>query len=259
MSGNKTEMLINFKIVRKITMNVIKQILAGIMIGWLVLVKPTFAEEPKQDTQIERVENKEESPINVNFKLNSLNRWISNGNPISEGSVIQSTLKANYKNLTIIGFGNYDSHLGKFNEMDLTLDVTKQLNEDLTLFGGYSLITVPNSNNTQEFYVGAALDNLLRPTICIAHDFDKGEGTYIKGGAGHDFKVGENTLSLDGVVGYNHHYTTGKNGFHNAEIILSSKIPLAKNVSLTPMVKYSRPLDDRAARINCGASLEVDF
>ena len=50
----------------------------------------------------------------------------------------------------------------------------------MELFGaGYIYYALNNANDTQELYLSAAYDIMLKPTLAVYYDFDEGNGAFM--------------------------------------------------------------------------------
>lgn len=227
-----------------------KKLIALIAAAWLALSPVAKAEQKEQ----------EKPKINLSARLDFLSKYITRGFTFSEEPVLQQTLSANYKSITAVGFGNFDTASGKFTEGDIFLDATRTFKK-ASFSGGYNYYTFPNLGlpDTQEVYVGAGIDVLLNPRITVIHDFKEGKGNYAELGIGHDFKLKENTLSAKAKLAYNDHYFRTESGFSHCELGLSMAVPAGK-LTITPSITRIEALDDSfKSQTFAGIGVGYDF
>jgi hypothetical protein len=180
----------------------IRQIMTAMMAGWLAIASPINAQEK------ESFEKEQNSQVSLDTRVDFLSKYVCRGFTYSENPVIQPSVSVSYKDLSLIGFSNFDIPEHKFNELDITIDFTRPLNDNFILSLGYTLLTFPNnqSKKTQEIYAGITLDKLLKPSLKIYYDFDDGKGEYGEFSCNHNFDFGKMAVFVTGILGYNHHY-----------------------------------------------------
>ncbi len=211
------------------------------------------------------------------------NRYIFRGYELSRDSVIiQPALTASYKGFSASMWGNIDTDENptqsfvpdtedqkSFNETDLTLSYTYAIDK-LALTGGYIFYSTRYTNETEEVFVSATYDILLKPTLAIYRDITEYTGTYINFSVAHSLPVyKEITLDLGASAGYfagssnywkTYERSTGTytgdkySAFHDGMIKAGFAIPVAKNAVIQPLVQYWFPLSDKAKRTVDGNS-----
>ena len=143
---------------------------------------------------------------------------------------------------------------GNLTETDLTLSYTRSLDK-WTFGAGYIYYALNNANDTQELYLSAAYDTLLKPSLAVYYDFDEGNGAFLVASIGHSFDVGKGlNLNLGASASYNiNNKVMGFDedgddfsNFYNAELSSSLNIPVWKAITVTPKIAYSFPLSDDA-------------
>ncbi len=191
-----------------------------------------------------------------------MSNYIWRGQKLSNSWVIQPSVGITYGVFGTNIWTNYDSDSkidegdghGEFTETDLTLNYTRSIDK-LTLTAGYIYYALNAANDTQEFYISAAYDTLLKPALTVYYDFDEGQGAYVLASIGHSFEVIKGTsLNLGASASYNINNKVmgfdkdGKDfsNFYNAELSSSLSIPAYKSITITPKVAYSFPLSNDA-------------
>jgi hypothetical protein len=237
----------------------------------------------------------EEAPpgITGTATLGVFSQYIFRGYELGKDSVVfQPGLSASYGGFSASFWGNIDSKEhetpnfvpdrdGKrsFNETDLTLSYTRVLDK-LSLTGGWIYYGTKYADETQEVFGTIAYDMIGKPTLSIYRDFDRYPGTYFNLSLAHSIKViGETTLDLGASAGYmwgDGSYWETPSGskysaFHDGMLKAGLTIPVAKKVSLTPVVQYWIPLSNEArkrdnnpngylrAHVVGGASINYNF
>lgn len=194
-----------------------------------------------------------------------MSNYIWRGIKVSNSTVVQPSVGITYGDFAANFWGNYDSDVaewtsngqtghGEMSEVDLTLSYTKSINK-LTLTGGYIYYAFEGFNDTQEFFVTAAYDTLLSPSLTVFYDYDEGNGAFIIASVGHTFKLPKDmSLKLGALASYN--IENGIMGFdkdgnkfsnfYNAELNAALTIPISKAVSVTPKMAYSFAISNDA-------------
>ena len=178
-------------------------------------------------------------------RVDYISDYFFRGVSYSQGEVMQGTLSLNKGPLTVIGFANKDLTTQDVNELDVTLDYTKDVGEKLKLSSGYTFLSFPGfePSQTQEVYAGATLKTFLNPSLKVVKDFEAGDGNYVEGSVSHEFKIKDVPINLSATLGYNDHYFREDSGLSHLEMKASTSIPLSENLTLTPYVGHSGSLD----------------
>ena len=191
-----------------------------------------------------------------------MSNYVWRGQKLSNSWVIQPSVGITYGVFGANIWANYDSDSkidegnghGEFNETDVTLSYTRSLDK-WTFGAGYIYYALNNANDTQELYLSAAYDVLLKPALAVYYDFDEGNGAFLVASIGHSFEVASGTsLNLGASASYNiKNKVMGFDedgddfsNFYNAELSSSLNIPVWKAVTVTPKIAYSFPLSDDA-------------
>lgn len=210
-------------------------------------------------------------------------RYIFRGYELSSGSVvIQPSVTLSYKGFSINYWGNIDTkerqtqsfvpdRPGKksFNESDLTLSYTYAIDK-LSLTGGYIYYGTKYTDETEEVFLSVSYDVISKPTLTIYRDISTYPGTYINLSFSHSLPIYKDmTLDLAASFGYfkgddNYWRTyesstgdyTGKkySAFHDGKLQAGLTIPVAKNITVQPVVQYWFPLSSKAKRVVDGSS-----
>lgn len=263
----------------------------------LALLATTFfagsvlAVEPKKvdDKEVHEVETEKgvtlvhtveppTSPVSGSASVGVYNRYIFRGYELSTNSfVVQPAISVSYKGFTGSLWGNIDSdeHVTQtlsapdreghksFNEIDLTLSYTHVFGK-LGLTGGYIYYGTKYTAETEELFISATYDTLLKPTLAVYRDITSYPGTYMNLSVSHSLPVfKEITLDMGASAGYfigNDDYWktyekntddyTGKKyrGFHDGMVKAGFTIPVAKNIVVQPLFQYWFPLSGKAGR-----------
>ncbi|MEW6115398.1 MAG: TorF family putative porin [Nitrospirota bacterium] len=223
------------------------------------------------------------APVSGSASVGIFNRYIFRGYELSNKSiVIQPALSVSYKGFSATLWSTIDSdeHATQsfapdrpgqksFNETDLTLSCTYVLGK-LSLTGGYIYYGTKYADETEELFVTASYDMLLKPTLSVYRDINEYPGTYINLAIAHSLPVyKEITLDLGASAGYfvgdgsywktfessTGDYTGKKySAFHDGMVKAGLTIPVAKNISVQPTVQYWFPLSSKAKKTVDGNS-----
>jgi len=228
----------------------------------------------------------EASPVSGSASVGVFNKYIFRGYELSSHSfVVQPNISVSYKGFSATLWSNIDSNVhatqsvsnanylantGKnLNETDFTLSYTYTIDK-LSLTGGYIYYGTDYTAETEEVFVTAAYDTLLKPTLSVYRDINEYGGTYFNLSIAHSLPLYKDiTLDLGASAGYfagSDQYWktyesstgayTGKKyaAFHDGMVKAGLTIPMAKNVSLQPLVQYWFPLSSDAKKSVSGNS-----
>ncbi|MDH4232517.1 MAG: hypothetical protein OEW04_10895, partial [Nitrospirota bacterium] len=181
-----------------------------------------------------------------------MSNYVWRGQKLSNSWVVQPSVGITYGGFSTNLWGNYDSDRfeagssesghGEVSEVDFTANYSYAIDK-LTLTGGYIYYSFDGANDTQEVYVSAAYDTLLKPALTLFYDYDEGNGAFIVVSVGHSFALPKDmSLNLGALASYNiNNKIMGfdKDGndfsdFYHAELSSSLTIPVTKAVSVTP-------------------------
>jgi hypothetical protein len=227
------------------------------------------------------------SPVSGSASIGVFNKYIFRGYEINSHSfVVQPSVSVSYKGFSAALWSNIDSNVngtqsvtnanylsntGKkdLNETDFTLSYTYVIDK-LSLTGGYIYYGTDYTAETDEVFVTIAYDTLLKPTLSAYRDINEYGGTYFNLSIAHSFPVyKEITLDLGASAGYfagsdqywkTYEASTGAytgkkySAFHDGMLKAGFTIPIAKNVSVQPLVQYWFPLSTSAKKSVSGNS-----
>lgn len=233
--------------------------LAFSLLAMGITATPLFAEEEKPTAD-----------LSTSFS----SAYIWRGYELSDGSmVIQPSMTVGYKGFAANLWGNLDTDQDKdiypdnpdtmdFNETDFTLSYDGSFK--MVDYGVGWIYYALEGSDTQEFYVSAALQTLLSPTLTIYRDTDAFPSTYITLGISHSFAVTEK-YSLDvGFVASYYDYDDeddaadpddvkkgdpnpdAYSALHTGVLSASMTFPVGEYFSITPEIYYSFPLSSDA-------------
>jgi hypothetical protein len=204
----------------------------------------------------------EEIKTSGSASVDVMSNYVWRGQKLSNSWVVQPSVAIAYGAFGANIWANYDSDSkidegnghGEFTETDLTLSYTRSLDK-WTFGAGYIYYALNGANDTQEVYLSASYDTLLKPTLTVYYDYDEGQGAFIVASIGHSLElIKGTTLNLGASASYNvNNKVMGFNdkgddfsNFYNAELSSSLNIPVTKAVTITPKIAYSFPLSDDA-------------
>ena len=235
----------------------------------------------------EEAKKAEEAKVTGSAAVGVFNKYVFRGYELSSHSfVTQPSVSVSYKGFSASLWSNIDSNVngtqsvlnanylsnqGKkdLNETDLTLSYTYVIDK-LSLTGGYIYYGTDYTAETEEVFVTIAYDTLLKPTFSVYRDINEYGGTYFNHSIAHSFPVyKEITLDLGASAGYfagsddywktydsaTGAYTGKKySGLHDGMVKAGLTIPVAKNMSLQPLIQYWFPLSSNAKKSVSGNS-----
>ncbi len=218
----------------------------------------------------------EENKPTANLTMGAYSQYIWRGFELSKDSVvIQPSMTVAYKGFSANVWGNLDTDPYSFdgeessnwNETDMTLAYGWEMGP-VAMTAGYIYYSLDGVDDTQEVYVGATLNTLLKPTLTVYRDFDFYPGWYTTLGVSHSIPVTDNiTLDLAGVVSYlaadeATSYSDADGGsysnFHDGVLSLGLTIPVAQYFTITPKLSYTFALSGDAQDIMKGFSKNGD-
>jgi hypothetical protein len=193
-----------------------------------------------------------------------MSNYVWRGQKLSNSWVVQPSVGITYGSFGINLWSNYDSDRaeatskdtghGEFTETDITLNYSYAIDK-WNLVAGYIYYALDAANDTQELYVSAGCDILLKPALTVYYDIDEGNGALIVASIGHSFELAKGyDLNLGASASYNINNKVmgldkdGKDfsNFYNGELSSSLSIPVWKAITVTPKVAYSFPLSNNA-------------
>lgn len=221
-------------------MKIFKALIMGVALV-LVTVTGVFAEETK----------------GTGFaSVDVMSNYVWRGQRLSKDMVVQPSVGIAYGAFSTNLWSNWDRKTGEHNETDLTLDYALSFDK-LSLDGGYIYYGVVGAN-TQEVYIAASYDTILKPKITVYYDIDKGQGGFVVLSVAQSFNLAKDIpLSLGASAGYDlkdnvmGQDSSGNkfSGPYNGELTAAVTIPVTKIISVTPKVAYDFPLGSDAKNV----------
>lgn len=205
----------------------------------------------------------EEEKPTANLTIGAYSQYIWRGFEMSKDSVVfEPSMTVAYKGFSANIWGNldtdpYSDESHNWNETDLTLTYGWDF-DPVALSVGYIYYSLDAVDDTQEFFVSAALNTLLRPTLTIYRDIDSYQGWYLTLGISHSFPIKDDiTLDLGAQASYlaaDEESTYADPGdpndaysnFHDGTLSLGLTIPINKYFTVNPKLSYIFPLSGDA-------------
>jgi len=207
--------------------------------------------------------------------IGPLSKYVFRGNNLSATGdfVIQGGIDLVYKGFTLSYWGNAQNRYpddtydrAKLNETDLILDYavpyTLPYLDNLKFNIGTVYYAVDAIDDTNEFYLKASYDTLLKPTLAVYWDnlAATDDGLFFTGSVSHKFSIAENLLSLNlgALAGYNQRNPSAAytpegdgvySGWHNFELTASFDYTPTANITITPSYLFSNALSGNAKDI----------
>ena len=141
---------------------------------------------------------------------------------------------------------------GEITETDIVLDYSFDLNDLVSVSVGNIFYQLDGLEDTNELYLGLALNTILEPSFTVYYDYDKADedGLFYTASVGHSLELADNlSVNLGALVSYNQEsdYAVGDySDWHNYELSLGLHYVLTDNVAIGPSVLYSSPISDEA-------------
>jgi len=204
----------------------------------------------------------EDAKVSGYTSVDVMSNYVWRGQKLSNSWVIQPSVGIAYGSFGANIWANLDSDaeaLGadnrfKHTETDLTATYGFSFDK-LGLTAGYIYYALEGANDTQEIFLSANYDVLLKPTLTLYYDFVEGNGAFVVASVGHSFPItADIPLNLGASASFNINNKVmgpdkdGKDfsNFYNGELSASVAIPLTKAISITPKAAYSFALSDDA-------------
>jgi len=212
-----------------------------------------------------------------------VSKYLFRGNDLSKkpyGSdfAIQGGIDLYYKEFTLSYWGNalnrFSEGTGykraKVNETDLILDYavpyTIPYLDNLKFNVGTIYYAVDAIEDTNEFYIKAAYDTLLTPTLTVYWDnmLATKAGLFYTGSISQSIPIERNLLAakVGALVSYNQRNPNAAwtaegdgvyNGWHNYELTASVDYTPTANITITPSYMFSKGLSNAAKDFGIGA------
>jgi hypothetical protein len=197
----------------------------------------------------------EETKASGFASVDVMSNYVWRGIKSTPNMAVQPSVGVTYGSFSANLWANYDVKNDEHTETDLTLDYGFSLGK-VSLNAGYIYYAFDGLDDTQELYLAAGYDTILKPKLTLYVDVDEGNGGFIVASVGHSFGLtNEISLNVGASASYNiNNKIMGSpdgveedfSNFYNGEITASVSIPVAKNLSITPKIAYSFPLSGDA-------------
>jgi len=215
---------------------------------------------PAQAIAEQKPEAKQESKAEFFVSMQCMNKMVFRGLTFSEDPILNSTLLFTRDGLSVIGFINYDTRKGQVNELDIMLEYARPVG-DFTVtagFGYYGFIG-QSIDKTQELYVTATLEKLLKPSLKLFFDYDEGSGIYGEFSMSHYFDLGKVDVSASVSLGFNHKYFRENTGFSHTALNLTMPVEIAEGINVVPKITYSKSLDEEEVKDQFYGGISLDM
>lgn len=195
-------------------------------------------------------------------------KYLWRGFDLSGGlPVVQGGMDLSAKGVTLGYWSNYQTkndpgtglRAGEVNETDITLDYTKEIDK-VSVSVGNIFYSLDGLNDTNELYLGVAIDTLLSPEFKVYYDYDEADeaGLFYTLSIGHTIELAKGLgLNAGALVSYNQEsdYSVGNySDWHNYELSASLDYSPMENLTITPSVIFSEGISD-AAKANIDSQL----
>ena len=208
----------------------------------------------------------EEERPTADLTIGAYSQYIWRGFEMSRDSiVVQPSMTVAYKGFSANLWGNLDTdpysdatdESNNWNETDLTLAYGWEMGP-AAFSVGYIYYAL-DGDDTQEFFVSAALNTLLTPTLAVYRDTDFYPGWYATLGISHSFPVsGDITLDLGGQVSYlaadeaeTYAEADGSkySNFHDGVVSVGLTVPVNTYITVMPTLSYTFALSNDAEEL----------
>jgi len=208
----------------------------------------------------------EEDKPTANLTVGAYSQYIWRGFELSKDSVVvQPSMTVGYKGFSANLWGNLDTdpysaatdETNNWNETDLTLAYGWEMGP-VAFSVGYIYYALDAADDSQEFFVSAALNTILKPTLTVYRDTDFYPGWYTTLGVSHSFPVqGDITLDLGAQASYlvadepatyadPDNADDAYSNFHDGVLSVGLTVPVNKYITVTPKLSYTFPLTNDA-------------
>lgn len=197
-------------------------------------------------------------------------KYIFRGNSISPNNafVVQGGIDLTYKQFTVSYWMNFQNRNNGYNrakitENDLTLDYAIPHSipnlEKLKLNVGTQYFSVDGAEDTNEFYLKASYDTLLKPSLAVYWDTITATraGLFYTASVSHSFELlaDKVSLNLGALASYNQRNPSAAytiegdgvySGWHNYELSAAIDYKPTSSVTITPSYLFSNALSVKA-------------
>ncbi len=200
-------------------------------------------------------------------ELDAFTNYVWRGQQLSDDQgVLQPSLEASYKGVTVNFWANEDLQNSQHTETDFTLSYSRSI-QKLSVDVGYIYYALDGFDDTQELYLTVAYDIIGSPSITYYGDFDEGRGGYLVLSLGHSLALPMD-MTLNGGVSASVNFQNAVMGldrkgqrftnFYDGEASLSLDIPVTKNFTVSPTAAYTFAMNTDAQAAIRSVSLDGD-
>jgi len=171
--------------------------------------------------------------------------------------VVQPGADVTVGGFTLSWWGNMSENSGDMNEVDLTLDYSKDITDLVSVSVGNILYDVDGLSDTNELYLGVSLNTLLSPSLTVYYDYQEFDGNvFTVLSVGHTIELADKlALNLGAAGSYfamDKEFTgTGSDEsfLHNGELSAGVDYAINDQLSASASLLYSFSLSDDAEDI----------
>lgn len=223
-------------------MGILKRIVLGASLAVLV-AGTAFAEAPKGT---------------ASASVSVMSNYVWRGQKLSDGMVVQPSVGMTYGSFGANLWSNWDKKSGEANETDLTLNYATSIDK-VGVEAGYIYYALEGLSDTAEVYVKLGYDTVLKPALTVYYDMVEGKGGFAILTLKQSIPAGKLSVDLGAYASANlgNKIMGDFNGLHNAEISVSTGIPVGP-ATITPLVAYTFPLSDKAKHALRNVSFDGD-
>ncbi len=215
----------------------------------------------------------EEEKPTADLSVSFLSQFIWRGFEKTQDSmVIQPAMAMEYKGFAIDLWGNLNTDSSNvstdnWTETEMTVSYSQALGMT-ELTGGYIYYSLDAEEDSQELFVKASVDTLLNPTVTVYREIWHSPYWYFTFDVSHSLPITNDiNLDLGAEISYflsndpeiyhepsNHEEEL--NDFHTCLLSVSTTIPVAKYISVTPELHYSFALGSESSDLIDAKSID---
>lgn len=209
-------------------------------------------------------EKEPQRPVSVEIEAGTLaSSYVWRGIRLSEGAVVQSSATVSFRGLCANLWGNFDLETRAYNEMDLTLSYSREVN-NLTFETGFIHTGLVDLHDSDEIYVSVGADYPAQMSLAAYFDVNAGTGAFLRPSVGRTFRLsGRTALDLTAAAGVVFHNgfmgvpDSGDEfaGFYNAEAAAAVPVKLGKGWEMRFYAAASTPLSRKARQAIVNSSV----
>jgi hypothetical protein len=220
---------------------------------WMTLLLIVVAYAPKASAQVE-----------VTTSLWYSSPYVWRGEVFSTGFVLQPEIEMNYRDFSLVVFGNLDpqgtQRADKFhvNEVDLTAGYGLSM-RGVSFGGGYTLYTFPTPvdgdldlSPSHEVFAHVSLDDVIvAPRLLVAYDFTAYQGMYAEAGVSSSLDLGGQPLTFSADLGFDAGYVLPAGEVGLSHLVLTTTADLAAGrLTISPLIGLQVTLLDAYKELN---------